>query len=36
MLEYSDIEKLRKEDNPLNIIPQVGAQENNLNLLKKK
>ena len=32
MLEYSDIEKLRKEDNPLNIIPQVGAQENNLNL----
>lgn len=32
MLEYSEIEKLREENNPLNIIPQVGAQENNLNL----
>lgn len=32
MLEYKEIEELRKEENPLNIIPQKGAQENNLNL----
>lgn len=32
MIEYSEIEKLREEGSPLNIIPQVGAQEMNLNL----
>lgn len=32
MLEYSKIEELRELDNPKNIIPQKGAQENNLTI----
>ena len=32
MVKYSEIERLREERSPLNVIPQEGAQENNLNL----